>query len=228
MDAFATLKLLPYINKFLSLFSETQARETIKDISGHLEITHHASNDEFSSKTNFPKSPVTINFDLEVANKLQPNIYSDQADSLLSRTGENSETTGTPAAEDEEEELNFPEIVDPTKKITKSKAKKSKNKSKIPQRQNSKEKKESKQKADVDVEWDFEEMKAGKGQKQRSELEADYSSKRIDEEFLKSESKFLEEDRLRTYDAANGKRKGLFIFSCYFFYSIAITFQYLC
>lgn len=210
---------------FISLFHKNLwnfilgRKENIKDIAGHLEITHPGPDTENSKpKTIFPKSPVTINFDLEVANKLQPNANSDQLDNLISKFGENNDEPETPAAE---EELNFPEIVDPTKKITKSKAKKSKNKSKIPQKQNSKEKKEVKPKNEVDVEWDFEDQKSGKASKQKNDVEGSFTSRKAEEEFLKAEAKIVEDERIKDFDTASGRRKGqppnYFLISFFFF-----------
>lgn len=100
----------------------------IKDISHHLEITRDSDDD--AKPRVFPKSPDTVNFDLEVARKLiQP----------------------------DDERLVLPEIVDATQKITKAKAKKRKGKSKIPQRQESKD--DEQESAGFDVVWDFDDRK---------------------------------------------------------------------
>ena len=173
-------------------------------------------------KTLFPKSPVTINFDLEVANKLVANLKDgeilDTSEVAPPKSTETdlAETDETPAGE---EELNFPEILDPTKKITKSKAKKSKSKSKIPQRQSSKEKekekekekdKKNKGKSDVDVEWDFEEPKASGKSSRKNETETGFPNRKTEEpDFLKSEPKAFEEERFKDDDVAPiGRHKG--------------------
>lgn len=99
----------------------------IKDISHHLEITR----DGGPKPQAFPKSPDTVNFDLEVARKLN-----------------------------QDEPLDLPEIVDASQKITKAKAKKRKGKSKIPQRQESKEAEvDDRPQAGFEVDWDFDDRK---------------------------------------------------------------------
>lgn len=147
-----------------------------------------------------------MNFDLEVANKLQTNINTGTTNTIVTKEVENEEV---PESLNAEEETNFPEIVDPTKKITKSKAKRTKSKSKAMQRQNSKEKKDGKPKGDVDIEWDFEENKAKGERQKKGEME---QAKRFDDDFLRAETKYMEEERLREYEGANGRQKGLTAF----------------
>lgn len=135
------------------------------------------------------------NFDLDLTEKLKSKV-NNQIRVPDANLEENSKISEAAA----EEEFNYPEIVDPTKKITKSKAKKSKSKGKSFQIQNSKEKKE-----EVEVEWDFEDQSSDKiHQKKKNGL-----TKETVEEFIGNETKHLDNERLKDSEKANNKCKGL-------------------